>query len=86
VVGEQARGRRYSGKARATTTYSATMFRPAPKPCTARASTSTSIDGAAPAMTSPVEKMTEAAMKGRTGPRRSEISPAATMPSRLAVR
>ena len=85
-MAENTRGRSDSGKARATTTYSATMFRPAPNPCTPRASTSTHIAGARPAIASPAAKMTEAETKGTTGPRRSDTSPAVTMPSRLVVR
>ena len=85
-IAENTRGRSESGNARATTTYSETMFRPAPKPCTPRARTSTHIEGAAPAIARPTAKITEADTKGTTGPRRSATSPAVTMPSRLVVR
>ena len=85
-MAEKTRGRSPAGKARPTTTYSETMFRPAPNPCTARATTSTHMLVARPATSRPRANDTAATMNGRTGPRRSDISPATTMPSRLVVR
>ena len=48
--------------------------------------TSTSIDGAEPATTSPIPNVTAATTNGTTGPRRSDTSPAMAIPSRLVVR
>jgi hypothetical protein len=62
------------------------MFSPAPKPWTALARTSSHIVVDRPASSRPAAKTSAAAANGRTGPRRSDISPATTMPSRLAVR
>ncbi len=60
-MAENTRGRSPAGKARATTTYRETMFSPAPKPCTARARTSSHIAGG---------EAGDAAGRGRTPPPR----------------
>jgi hypothetical protein len=85
-MAENTRGRSDSGKARATTTYRATMFRPAPKPLHSTGEHEHPHRGREAAIASPAAKMTEAETKGTTGPRRSDTSPAVTMPSRLVVR
>ena len=56
---------------------------PAPRPCSARPSTSTSIDGARPPTTSPMAKTTSPAANGTAGRMRSAAVPATTMPMRL---
>ena len=42
------------------TTWTSAVRPPTPRPCTTRAPISTSIDGAKPAMSEPIEKMTRA--------------------------
>jgi hypothetical protein len=62
------------------------MFNPAPKPWMARPSTNGHMLVATPASTRPTPKVTTATTNGRSGPLRSETSPATTMPTRLVVR
>ncbi len=62
------------------------MSSPAPKPWMARPSTNSHMLVASPAITRPIPNVTTATTNGSTGPRRSETSPATTMPTRLVVR
>src|SRR5215475_10148261 len=68
------------------TTYTATMTRPEPKPCTARPSTNTAIAGAAPATSRPAANVASPASSGSRAPRRSATPPEVTIPTTLATR
>ncbi|CPU67038.1 Uncharacterised protein [Mycobacteroides abscessus] len=76
-------GRRSVGKTRATSTYSATMYRPVPTPWSTRPATSTSMSCASPATSSPARKSPMPVHSGVVGPARSLQRPDATMPTTL---
>ena len=78
---EKALGRRFSGKARAMSTYVATMSAPPPNPWMPRATMSTGIDQATPATTAPPAKTQRPTHIARRGPSRSLHVPDTTIPT-----
>jgi hypothetical protein len=79
-------GRSRSGYASPTTTYSATITSPPPKPCTARPSTNVPIVPAVPLTTSPAAKAAIPAVSGASGPLRSHHWPLTTIASSEVVK
>ena len=75
----KARGRAASSKARAMSTYTATMIEPVPRPSIERPAMRTGRPVASPAQTEPTRKMSAPAITGPRGPFASDHSPAATI-------
>ncbi len=79
-------GRSRSGNARPTTTYSATITSPPPRPCTARPATNIHMFTAVPAVTSPAANTAIPLNSGASGPRRSHHCPETTIASSVVVK
>lgn len=82
---ENTRGRRSGGNASPTATYIAVNAVPAPRPCSSRPTTNTSIDPANPDTTSPATNSAPPTSSGAAAPRASDQAPLTTIPTTDAV-